>query len=132
MYVKTGSRKIFSFVNNAKYNPTLYGGSRLQEPTNPKPLRASPMAFRTFRCNLRYPFNGLLLVIYATSFYFPFAFEMDGFHTAPPHRPGRFPRRRDYVLPCMRTNYSREAFLRKDFVLENKLKYEPRDDEHSH
>ena len=47
------SRKIPSHTH-AKYNPTLYGGSRLQEPTHPKPLRESPMAFRTFRCNLRY------------------------------------------------------------------------------
>ena len=72
-----------------------------------------------------YPFNGLLLVIYATSLYFPFAVEMEGFHSAPPT---------DLIgflvvvtmscMLCMRTNYSREAFLRKDFVLENKLKYE--------
>jgi len=45
---------MFSLERNAKYNPTLYVSSRLRETTNLKPLRSSPMAFRTLRCNLPY------------------------------------------------------------------------------
>jgi class 3 adenylate cyclase len=72
-----------------------------------------------------YSFNACVIVIYALTLYIPFVFFSDTFHEAPPDDLIGFL----FVLSlaclvCMRMNYYRESFQRKDFVLNNMLKYE--------